>query len=153
MHILLLETGNYPSSISRRERITIKIFHDQPPQKNVAGPSGDRTHHLLITSWWHIWLSHRAKHKLTVDYLRQRIEDDHNSSPWAMLRWAKNTDCHLLQFCLALEGLTLVLLNQDIPFLCKQCISRSVCFWRSQLKWICTVCHSVCDFISTTWIK
>ena len=24
---------------------------------------------------------------------------------------------------------------------------------RSQLIWICTVCHSVCEFISTIWIK
>ena len=37
--------------------------------------------------------------------------------------------------------LTLVLLNPDIPYLCKQCRSRSVGFWRSQLIWICTVCH------------
>ena len=49
--------------------------------------------------------------------------------------------------------LTLVLLNPDIPCLCKQCRSRSVGFWRSQLIWICTVCHGVCEFISTTWIK
>ena len=49
--------------------------------------------------------------------------------------------------------LTLVLLNPDIPCLCKQCRSRSVGFWRRQLIWICTVCHSVCEFISTTWIK
>ena len=38
-------------------------------------------------------------------------------------------------------SLTLVLLNPDIPYLCKQCRSRSVGFWRSQLIWICTVCH------------
>ena len=37
--------------------------------------------------------------------------------------------------------LTLVLLNPDIPCICKQCRSRSVGFWRSQLIWICTVCH------------
>ena len=37
--------------------------------------------------------------------------------------------------------LTLVLLNPDMPFLCKQCRSRSVGFWRSQLIWIYTVCH------------
>ena len=49
--------------------------------------------------------------------------------------------------------LTLVLLNPDIPCLCKQCRSRSVGFWRSQLIWICTVWHSVCEFVSTTWIK
>ena len=49
--------------------------------------------------------------------------------------------------------LTLVLLNLDIPCLCKQCRSRSVGFWRSQLIWICTVCHYVCKFIATTKIK
>ena len=37
--------------------------------------------------------------------------------------------------------LTLVLLNPDIPCLCRQCRSRSVGFFRSQLIWICTVCH------------
>ena len=49
--------------------------------------------------------------------------------------------------------LILVLLNPDILCLCKQCWSRSVGFWRSQLIWIYTVCHSVCEFISTIWIK
>ena len=39
------------------------------------------------------------------------------------------------------KELTLVLLNPDIPCLCKQCRFRSVGFWRSQLIWICTVCH------------
>ena len=39
------------------------------------------------------------------------------------------------------QGLTLVLLNRDRSCLCKQCRSRSVGFWRSQLIWICTVCH------------
>ena len=50
-------------------------------------------------------------------------------------------------------SVTLVLLNPDMSCLCKQCTSRSVGFWRSQLIWICTVCHSVCEFVSTTWIK
>ena len=49
--------------------------------------------------------------------------------------------------------LTLVLLNPDIPCLCKQCRSRSVGFCRSQLIWIYTVCHSVCEFIATIQIK
>ena len=53
----------------------------------------------------------------------------------------------------ACRVLTLVLLNQDIPCFCKQCRSKSVGFWRSQLIWICTVCHSVCEFVSTTWIN
>ena len=49
--------------------------------------------------------------------------------------------------------LTLVLLDPDIPCLCKQCRSRSVGFWRSQLIRICTVSLQVCKFVSTTWIK
>ena len=36
---------------------------------------------------------------------------------------------------------------------CKQCRSRSVGFWRSQLIWICTVYYQVCKFIATIWIK
>ena len=36
---------------------------------------------------------------------------------------------------------------------CKQCRSRSVGFWRSQLIWICTVCHQVCKFIAKILIK
>ena len=33
------------------------------------------------------------------------------------------------------------LAEHDMPYLTKQCRSRSVGFWRSQLIWICTVCH------------
>ena len=43
-----------------------------------------------------------------------------------------------------LHAVTVVLLNPDMADLCKQCRSRSVGFWRSQLIWICAVCHSVC---------
>ena len=39
------------------------------------------------------------------------------------------------------------------PCLCRQCRSRSVGFWRSHLIWICTVCLSGYEFISTIWIK
>ena len=63
---------------------------------------------------------------------------------------------HLTQFYWMKEKfytLTLVLLNQDMSCLCKQCRSRSVGFFRSQLIWICTVCHSVFEFVSTTWIN
>ena len=49
--------------------------------------------------------------------------------------------------------LTLVLLNPDILCLCKQCRSRSVGFWRSQLIWICTVCHLICEFTATIRMK
>ena len=44
-------------------------------------------------------------------------------------------------------------LNLDMHCLCKQCRSRSVGFWRSQLIWIYTVFHSVCEFVSSAWIK
>ena len=57
-------------------------------------------------------------------------------------------------FCIGDQVLiTLVLLNPDIRCLCKQCRSGSVGFWRSQLIWIYTVCHSVCEFISSILIK
>ena len=63
------------------------------------------------------------------------------------------SDC---QFCVKHTWshpiLTLVLLNRDIPCLCKQCKNRSVGFWKSQLIWICTVCRKVCEYVSTTWI-
>ena len=49
----------------------------------------------------------------------------------------------LIKHCPAEPGYTLPL----------QCRSRSVGFFRSQLIWICTVCHSVCEFISRIWIK
>ena len=52
-----------------------------------------------------------------------------------------------------MKRLTLVLLIPDMSCLCKQCRSRSVGFWGSQLIWICTVCHSVFEFVSTVWIK
>ena len=60
---------------------------------------------------------------------------------------------HIATVVHSTQLLILVLLNLDMPCLCKQCGSRSVGFWRSQLIWICTVCHSVCEFISTIWIK
>ena len=63
---------------------------------------------------------------------------------WRTLKWE---ECYLKLICL----LTVVLLTPDKPCLCKQCRSRSVGF--SQLIWICTVCHSVCEFVSTLWMK
>ena len=48
--------------------------------------------------------------------------------------------------------------NPDIPRLCKQCRSRSVGFLSknqslSRLIWICSICHSMCEFVSTARIK
>ena len=62
---------------------------------------------------------------------------------YCVLFWQKKTA--RFKYCL-----TLVL---AMYCLCKQCRSRSVGFWRSQLIWVYTVCHSVCEFVSTTWIK
>ena len=42
-----------------------------------------------------------------------------------------------------------------MPCLCKQSRSRSTGFWRSQLIWICTVCHYVCKINKldqVTWL-
>ena len=44
------------------------------------------------------------------------------------------------------------LAKHDMSCLSKQCRSRSVGFWRSQLIWICTVCHLICEFLSKTGI-
>ena len=38
-----------------------KSFHDQSPQKNVAGPGRDWTHNLQITSWKCIWRSYPGR--------------------------------------------------------------------------------------------
>ena len=68
---------------------------------------------------------------------------------WYVLSLKARDDDHLVLYILfniILVILTLVLLNPDIPCLCKQCRTRSVGFWRSQLIWICTVCHSVFEF-------
>ena len=45
------------------------------------------------------------------------------------------------------------MLNPDLPWLCKQCRYRPVGFRKSQLIETCTLCHSVCEFMSTIWIK
>ena len=60
------------------------------------------------------------------------------------IAWPLNKWWEILNF-VAAEGLldlTLLLLNTTCSAcLSKQCSSRSVGFWRSQLIWICTVCH------------
>ena len=45
------------------------------------------------------------------------------------------------------------LAEHNMTCLSKQCRSRSVVFFRSQLIWICTVCLQICEFLSKTWIK
>ena len=49
------------------------------------------------------------------------------------------------------KTLTLVLLNLGMPNLCKQYRSRSYSFFRCQL--LDLHCHSVCEFVSTSWVK
>ena len=61
--------------------------------------------------------------------------------------------CAFPQSVQGLYHLTLVMLNLDMSCLCKQCRSRLVDFFRSQLICICTVCHLVSEFISTICIK
>ena len=51
--------------------------------------------------------------------------------------------CPKVQF-LTLRPICIInpsLAEHDMPWFSKQCRSRSVGFWRSQLIWICTVCH------------
>ena len=67
-------------------------------------------------------------------------------APYSNLTWMLQEACtswlwHFPGIFIYILCLTLVLLNPDIPDLCKQRRSRSVGFWRSQLIWICTVCH------------
>ena len=54
-----------------------------------------------------------------------------------LFSWKKHLICSFGRYSIS----TLVLLNPDMSCLCKQCRSRSVGFSRSQLIWICTVCH------------
>ena len=61
VHILPPEPDNCPSWISGRQRMTSEIIHNTSPEKIVAGPGGDRTRDLLITSRTRIWLSHRDR--------------------------------------------------------------------------------------------
>ena len=72
---------------------------------------------------------------------------------WIIKLRKKHLQNTLERFWPYLSDLNLVLLNQDIPCLCKQCRSRSAGFFRSQLDWICTVCQLESEFVTTTWIK
>ena len=84
------------------------------------------------------------------------VDPDQMHVPWHLIKVC--TIC-LLIWSFETSGskmdlyLTLVLLNPGISCLYKQCRCRSVGFYRSQLIWICTVCHSVCEFVSITWTK
>ena len=102
-------------------------------------------------SWLTVW---PTTIKPGIHFLPNRDSDINNGIilwPWPIFHGLMP----LSFFASTLAWLTLVLLNPDIPCLCKQCRSRSVGFWKIQLIWICTVCHlvPVCEFISTIWIK
>ena len=90
------------------------------------------------------------------DYLNLRILhmfEDFFHLTWPILGHQNTFLSKIRTLCLHISGisfyncksniwvLTLVLLNPDIPCLCKQCRSRSGGFWRGHLIWICTVWH------------
>ena len=82
---------------------------------------------------------------------QQTEENDHTDDqfPWKLLGWTGIQTCGLWVLSdTLLTGLWLIMLSinpslakHDMPCHSKQCRSRSVSFWRSQLIWICTVCH------------
>ena len=88
-----------------------------------------------------------------------------NEYPQHMFSWRNKSNINTYDFKMVtcssgamhdiqiLIMLSLVLLTQIYSAFAKQCRSRSVGFWRSRLIWICTVCHEVCKFVSTTRIK
>ena len=47
------------------ERMTVEIFHDQSPRKDVADLGGGRTRDLLVSSRTRIHLSHRGRQPLS----------------------------------------------------------------------------------------
>ena len=63
----------------------------------------------------------------------------------------KAGDINSLWNLLVYVDVTPVLLNLNIPCLCKQCRSRSVAKKPTDLD--LHFCYSVCEFISTIWIK
>ena len=79
-----------------------------------------------------------GRERMTGEEMESRcvVLDDKQDS--AIYLNAENTG-YFLEEHLPFFLLTLVLLNPDIPCLCKQCRSRSVGFF--QLIWICIVCH------------
>ena len=79
--------------------------------------------------------------KMAVVLFMNRRTDIKKFNSVCKIKLAKICKLSPLYYHIELVILTLVLLNPDISYICKQCRSRSVGFWRSQLIWICTVCH------------
>ena len=110
-----------------------------------------------ITGSW-VWIPLEAEIELMTvwHFIAQRLELSHfhHLDMTLMMKGMENSQSSSCSYQVREGGMSvLVLLNPDIPCLCKQCKSRSVGFWRSQLIWICTVCHSVCEFISAIWFN
>ena len=78
---------------------------------------------------------------------------NHLSTHTLLILIRRCTEQHLIWVYSLYSDLSVPMLNPDISCLCKQCRSRSVGFWRSQLNWICTVSLSVCEFIATIRTK
>ena len=72
VHILSPETDNCPSWISRRERITVEIFHDQSPGKNVADLGGGWTRDLVSSQPAHPTEPPRPAGNISSDMCKQR---------------------------------------------------------------------------------
>ena len=121
---------------------------------------------LFLVQTYGIWWT-RPTFSVSASFMSSKVSSA-TASVNKMPIWATEWEVHLTTYassklrsaCTSAQSdqsLTLVLLNRDMPCFCKQC--KSVGFWRSQLIWICTVCHSVWiyiiqyEFISRIWIK
>ena len=114
---------------------------------------------FFFITWWVLFEKSRLKYKWTHACDKVQLGEQQNSRPDCSHLCSICRQPSLYRYSMVLDTtakfvimtiwlswnlrLTLVLLNPDRPCLCKQCRSRSVGFWRSQLIWICTVCHSV----------
>ena len=106
-------------------------------QRNLSRMSSQQ--YILQTDSMILWAGKRRPLIKLCDCLASIVEGPFVLT-WNTIRLPRNT-------------LTLVLLNLDIPWICKQSRSRSVGVWRSQLIQICAVCHSVSELMQTIWIK
>ena len=136
VQIVLPVTDNYSFWISR----TYKLFHDRFPSTKV-------TVFNLITA--HTPISAQSSNFVVFRlqsmclYLSKSICCGYTFDLARVNGWENGSE----------QGLNPSFANHDMPCLSKQCRSRSAGFWRSQLIWICTVCHLICEFLSQTKIK
>ena len=111
----LLPSNKNVSQTLRKVSVGILSTNTVRNQLNVKS---DRSTPLLSNNWWTLGSFSWTRSFNTLCQCKRQEN----------IRW--------LQL-----SLTLVLQNPDIPCFCKQCRSRSVGFWRSQLIWIWTVCQ------------